>query len=217
MKHTISLIWSVGEAIHYMTAPPSSGFSGSTLRSQKLLLVILHQRTTDIDSVHSLYMSALLRVSKQHTQAACLMSKMVWCSTTSKILIPFLWICSSKSPRHIYLLTPQIEDSWLIRPFFIRHAHYQAGITPLALVWKDETCSQYVIDTNNKGEIPSEQHVCLCPVVWVILLPTHFDHSHNKKKRKRYIKYCYGPHHSFYLIFFIAFVSSCAISLCWSC
>lgn len=28
MKHTISLIWFVGEAIPYMIAPPSSGFSG---------------------------------------------------------------------------------------------------------------------------------------------------------------------------------------------
>ena len=31
-----------------------------------------------------------------------------------------------------------------------KHAHYQAGITPLALVWKD-----------SKGEIPSEQHLAL--------------------------------------------------------
>lgn len=40
-----------------------------------------------------------------------------------------------------------------------RHAHYQTGNTPLALVWKDETCSEYVIDTDNKGQIPNQQQV----------------------------------------------------------
>jgi len=40
-----------------------------------------------------------------------------------------------------------------------RHAHYQAGNTPLTLVWKDDKCSQYVIDTDSKGEIPSKQQV----------------------------------------------------------
>lgn len=40
-----------------------------------------------------------------------------------------------------------------------RHAHYQTGNTPLALVWKDENCSQYVIDTDNKGQVPSQQQV----------------------------------------------------------
>uniref|UniRef100_A0A804QUL1 Snurportin-1 n=1 Tax=Zea mays TaxID=4577 RepID=A0A804QUL1_MAIZE len=53
---------------------------------------------------------------------------------------------------------PYVKDGLV---FYNKHAHYQAGITPLALVWKDETCSQYVIDTNNKGEIPSEQHLVL--------------------------------------------------------
>lgn len=42
---------------------------------------------------------------------------------------------------------------------FVRHAHYQAGNTPLALVWKDNVCSQYVLDTDNKGQIPSQQQV----------------------------------------------------------
>ncbi|KAB1217373.1 hypothetical protein CJ030_MR4G020948 [Morella rubra] len=44
---------------------------------------------------------------------------------------------------------------------FVRHAHYQTGNTPLALVWKDENCSQYVIDTDSKGQIPSQQQVVL--------------------------------------------------------
>lgn len=200
MKHTISLIWSVGEAIRYMTALPSSGFSGSTLRSQKLLLVILHQHTIDIDSVHSLFTSAILRVSKQHTQATCHMPKMVCCSTTSKILIPFIWTCSSKSCPHIYLLASFINWGFVTFFFLIRHAHYQAGITPLALVWKDETCSQYVIDTDSKGEIPSEQHVCLCLIVWVILY--QLDHSLNKKKSRRHIKYWMVLTTVLYLILF---------------
>ncbi|CAL5373003.1 unnamed protein product [Camellia sinensis] len=41
--------------------------------------------------------------------------------------------------------------------WFLRHAHYQTGNTPLALVWKDENCSQYVIDTDSRGQVPSQQ------------------------------------------------------------
>ncbi|XP_052181679.1 uncharacterized protein LOC127794542 [Diospyros lotus] len=51
-----------------------------------------------------------------------------------------------------------IKDGLL---FYNKHAHYQAGNTPLALVWKDEKCSQYVIDTDSKGQIPSQQQVVL--------------------------------------------------------
>ncbi|CAO2207680.1 unnamed protein product [Urochloa humidicola] len=54
--------------------------------------------------------------------------------------------------------TPYVKDGLL---FYNKHAHYQAGITPLTLAWKDETCSQYVIDTDGKGEIPNEQHLVL--------------------------------------------------------
>lgn len=45
--------------------------------------------------------------------------------------------------------------------FYNKHAHYQSGNTPLTLVWKDEKCSQYVIDTDSKGEVPSKQQVVL--------------------------------------------------------
>ncbi|PAN31686.1 hypothetical protein GQ55_5G442200 [Panicum hallii var. hallii] len=54
--------------------------------------------------------------------------------------------------------TSYVKDGLL---FYNKHAHYQAGITPLTLVWKDETCSQYVIDTDSKGEVPNEQHLVL--------------------------------------------------------
>lgn len=55
--------------------------------------------------------------------------------------------------------------SWFFLFFIVivqsapRHAHYQTGNTPLTLVWKDENCSQYVIDTDNKGQVPSQQQV----------------------------------------------------------
>ena len=58
----------------------------------------------------------------------------------------------------IYISQPFLKSDCSV----IRHAHYQAGITPLTLVWKDETCSQYVIDTDSRGEIPNEQQVCFC-------------------------------------------------------
>ncbi|KAG6634950.1 snurportin-1 [Carya illinoinensis] len=53
---------------------------------------------------------------------------------------------------------PYVKDGLL---FYNKHAHYQTGNTPLALVWKDENCSQYVIDTDSKGQIPSQQQVVL--------------------------------------------------------
>lgn len=40
-----------------------------------------------------------------------------------------------------------------------RHAHYTLGVTPLVLRWKDSTCSQYVIDTDNNGVVSSNQMV----------------------------------------------------------
>ncbi|OIV97067.1 hypothetical protein TanjilG_14612 [Lupinus angustifolius] len=53
---------------------------------------------------------------------------------------------------------PYVKDGLL---FYNKHAHYQTGITPLALVWKDRNCSQYVMDTDNKGLVPSQQQVVL--------------------------------------------------------
>ncbi|XP_057251115.1 uncharacterized protein LOC104893480 isoform X3 [Beta vulgaris subsp. vulgaris] len=53
---------------------------------------------------------------------------------------------------------PYVKDGLL---FYNKQANYQAGNTPLTLVWKDDKCSQYVIDTDKKGEIPSKQQVVL--------------------------------------------------------
>ncbi|KAJ4712572.1 snurportin-1 [Melia azedarach] len=53
---------------------------------------------------------------------------------------------------------PYVKDGLL---FYNKHAHYQTGNTPLALVWKDEHCSQYVIDTDSKGQVLSQQQVVL--------------------------------------------------------
>jgi len=53
---------------------------------------------------------------------------------------------------------PYIKDGLL---FYNKHAHYQTGNTPLALVWKDDKCSQYVVDTDSKGLVPNQQQVVL--------------------------------------------------------
>lgn len=53
---------------------------------------------------------------------------------------------------------PYVKDGLA---FYNKNAHYQTGNTPLALVWKDENCSQYVIDTDGKGQIPHHQQVAL--------------------------------------------------------
>ncbi|WCJ36256.1 Snurportin-1 [Euphorbia peplus] len=53
---------------------------------------------------------------------------------------------------------PYVKDGLL---FYNKHSLYQTGNTPLALVWKDENCSQYVIDTDSNGHVPSQQQVVL--------------------------------------------------------
>ncbi|XP_007037977.2 PREDICTED: snurportin-1 isoform X2 [Theobroma cacao] len=70
----------------------------------------------------------------------------------------FFWL-NSKIEESAYTgVVPYVKDGLL---FYNKHAHYQTGNTPLVLVWKDENCSQYVIDTDSKGEIPSQQQVVL--------------------------------------------------------
>ena len=121
----------------------------------------------------------------------------------------------------------------------IRHAHYQAGITPLTLVWKDETCSQYVIDTDSRGEIPNEQQVCFC----ILMFDQYYFH-HDIVRCTYYEDFpsifsSYGIKDTFlslsfwkiqqkwyaysvtstvsHLIIFVFLVSSYTISLCWNC
>ncbi|RZC17367.1 snurportin-1-like isoform X3 [Glycine soja] len=62
-----------------------------------------------------------------------------------------------------FWLTSKLAETDAFEPpsHYHKHAHYQAGITPLALVWKDENCSQYVLDTDSKGQVPNQQQVVL--------------------------------------------------------
>ncbi|KAL9673278.1 hypothetical protein QQ045_029533 [Rhodiola kirilowii] len=55
-------------------------------------------------------------------------------------------------------VVPYVKDGLLL---YNKHAHYQTGNTPLVLVWKDENCSQYVIDTDSNGHVPIQQQVVL--------------------------------------------------------
>ncbi|XP_014489900.1 snurportin-1 isoform X1 [Vigna radiata var. radiata] len=73
-------------------------------------------------------------------------------------LVP-VYGCDSNGLQAAYSApVPYVKDGLL---FYNKHAHYQAGITPLALVWKDENCSQYVMDTDSKGQVPNQQQVVL--------------------------------------------------------
>lgn len=73
-------------------------------------------------------------------------------------LIP-LYNCDQEGLHIAYTgAVPYVKDGLL---FCNKHAHYQTGNTPLALVWKDENCSQYVIDTDSKGMVPHQQQVVL--------------------------------------------------------
>lgn len=73
-----------------------------------------------------------------------------------KILLPSIVIRSQISCDIFWVV---YFDLVLYIFLSLRHAHYQAGITPLALVWKDENCSQYVMDTDSKGQVPNQQQV----------------------------------------------------------
>lgn len=67
--------------------------------------------------------------------------------------------CDQQGLQTAYLgPVPYVKDGLL---FYNKHAHYQMGNTPLTLVWKDDSCSQYVIDTDNKGQVPDRQQVVL--------------------------------------------------------
>ncbi|GJR63608.1 snurportin-1 [Tanacetum coccineum] len=69
-------------------------------------------------------------------------------------LVP-VYNCDHEGLQTAYTgVVPYVKDGLL---FYNKHAHYQMGTTPLTLVWKDDTCSQYVIDTDNKGQIPNQQ------------------------------------------------------------
>ncbi|VVB12647.1 unnamed protein product [Arabis nemorensis] len=50
---------------------------------------------------------------------------------------------------------PYVKDGLL---FYNKQAHYHTGNTPLVLIWKDDKCSQCVMDTDYDGKVP-KQHV----------------------------------------------------------
>ncbi|KAG9445975.1 hypothetical protein H6P81_012103 [Aristolochia fimbriata] len=70
-----------------------------------------------------------------------------------------IYECDQKGLQAAYSgPVPYAKDGLL---FYNKHAQYQTGNTPLALVWKDENCSQYVLDTDSLGQIPAQQQVVL--------------------------------------------------------
>eukprot|EP00850_Spirogloea_muscicola_P012292 SM000079S22410 [mRNA] locus=s79:78003:79786:- [translate_table: standard] len=53
---------------------------------------------------------------------------------------------------------PYARDGLLL---YNRQAHYSLGLTPLALLWKDNQCSRFFIDTDAEGDVPQRQQVVL--------------------------------------------------------
>ncbi|CAN6464786.1 unnamed protein product [Victoria cruziana] len=70
----------------------------------------------------------------------------------------FFWLNSKLAETAYTGHLPFTRDGLL---FYNKHAHYQTGNTPLSLVWKDQVCSQYFIDTDSKGVVPPLQQVVL--------------------------------------------------------
>ena len=96
----------------------------------------------------------------------------------------------------------------------IRHAHYESGITPLTLVWKDEACSQYVLDTDSEGHVPAEQHVGSF-ICYVCLYHSRLNNCLLNMKNIINSCACLDPLHP--LIILTGHVLSYVIRLCWSC
>ncbi|KAI3995425.1 hypothetical protein MKX01_006647 [Papaver californicum] len=70
-----------------------------------------------------------------------------------------IYECHQMGLQTAYLGTvPYVKDGL---SFYNKHAHYHTGNTQLALVWKDENCSHYVIDTDSKGHTPPHQQLVL--------------------------------------------------------
>ncbi|XP_018482301.2 LOW QUALITY PROTEIN: uncharacterized protein LOC108853383 [Raphanus sativus] len=73
-------------------------------------------------------------------------------------VVPF-YNCDQSGLHSAYTgSSPYVKDGLF---FYNKHAHYHTGNTPLVLIWKDERCSQYVIDTDNNGQVPNQQHIVL--------------------------------------------------------
>ncbi|XP_078434038.1 snurportin-1 protein [Wolffia australiana] len=67
--------------------------------------------------------------------------------------------CTQSGLRTAYFgHVPYVRDGLL---FYNKHAHYQTGYTPLALVWKDAHSSRYFLDTDSQGQVPERQLVVL--------------------------------------------------------
>ena len=72
---------------------------------------------------------------------------------------------------------------------------YTIGVSPLALVWKDEQCSRYFLDTDADGVVPRQQQLTLAwqmdgtlateddPPVVLARMPAGFGQSRGRKLR----------------------------------
>ncbi|CAK9229180.1 unnamed protein product [Sphagnum troendelagicum] len=67
--------------------------------------------------------------------------------------------CNTASLQAVYTGSVAFVRDGLL--FVNRHAHYQMGLTPLVLLWKDAECSLYLFDTDSQGNVPAHQQVVL--------------------------------------------------------
>lgn len=59
--------------------------------------------------------------------------------------------------------------------FLHKEGHYSLDSTPLALLWKDAHCSQYVLETEGDGTVPDQQ---VGPLPACGNVPPCASHSH---------------------------------------
>lgn len=63
--------------------------------------------------------------------------------------------CDAEGLQHAYSSPVAFQRDGLY--FLHKEGHYSLDATPLAVLWKDEACSQYVIDTDANGTVPEHQ------------------------------------------------------------
>ncbi|KAL3143993.1 hypothetical protein ABBQ32_003801 [Trebouxia sp. C0010 RCD-2024] len=67
--------------------------------------------------------------------------------------------CTQGGLQHAYSSPVPFQRDGLY--FLHKEGHYSLDSTPLAVLWKDEACSQYCIDTDANGVVPENQGITL--------------------------------------------------------
>ena len=85
----------------------------------------------------------------------------LWSLCAETLSLPIVtMLCDAEGLHHAYSSPVPFQRDGLY--FLHKEGHYSLDTTPLAVLWKDEACSPYIIDTDANGVVPEHQ-VCGMP------------------------------------------------------